>query len=172
MDLFNTEEALQLWTNALIAEAKLNLSKKDKVVSGKLSDSITSREIVNADGSLTSTIEMEAYGQFIDKGVSGIKKKYNTPYSYKLKMPPTKSLDNWVVRRNIAPRDAKGRFIPRKSVLFAIARGIYNNGIKPSLFLTSAFEKLRADLPFELTEGFRKDAKEKLKAELKFTLKN
>ena len=37
----------------------------------------------------------------LDRGVSGRKRKYDTPYSYKDKMPPPKSLDQWVVRKGI-----------------------------------------------------------------------
>lgn len=48
------------------------------------------------------------------------------------KQPPMKSLDKWIVARGIAPRDAKGRFIPRESVKFLIARSISRNGIKPT----------------------------------------
>jgi hypothetical protein len=81
-------------------------------------------------------------------------------------MPPTSKLDKWVVRRGIAPRDDKGRFLPRKSVLFMIARGIYFNGIKPSLFLTKPYEQMRKDLPFQLAVGFTEDARAILKLEI------
>ena len=97
---------------------------------------------------------MEAHGVFQDKGVSGKEKKYNTPYSYKSKMPPTKALDKWVVRRGIAPRDAKGRLISRQSLKFAIAKGIFKNGIKPSLFFTKPFEAAYDRLPDELVEAY------------------
>jgi hypothetical protein len=78
-------------------------------------------------------------------------------------MPPPSKLDKWVVKRKIAPRDDKGKFLPRKSVLFAIAMGIYQNGIKPTLFMTKPFEKMRKDLPVKLITAFREDAKVELK---------
>jgi hypothetical protein len=166
MDLLNTKEALRQWTQAVVDQAKKNLIAQDKVVSGNLLDSLkVSKLRENATG-LSSQIDMASYGEFIDKGVSGIKKKYQTPYSYKKKMPPTSKLDKWVVRRGIAPRDEKGRFLPRKSVLFMIARGIYYNGIKPSLFLTKPFETMRKDLPFKLAVGFTEDARAILKLEI------
>ena len=92
-----------------------------------------------------------------DKGVSGKKKKYNTPFSYKDKMPPSSALDKWSVRKGIAPRDKSGKFIPRKSINFLIARSIYNKGIKPSLFFTKPFEKAYKDLPKDLVKGFIND---------------
>ena len=163
MDLLNTEEALRKYVDLIILEAKGNLAKQGKNASGSLSDSIKPLPVTFGEGGLEAGIQMNSYGEFIDKGVSGIKKKYNTPYSYKKKMPPPRSLDKWVVRRNIAPRDDKGRFLPRKSVLFLIARGIFRNGLKPSLFLTKPFEKMRKDLPVKLIEAFREDAKVELK---------
>jgi hypothetical protein len=81
-------------------------------------------------------------------------------------MPPSRALDKWVVRKGIAPRDEKGRFLKRKSVLFLIARGIYRNGMKPSLFLTKPFEKYKKLLADEINEAFNKDAQEYIETEL------
>lgn len=166
MDLFNTKKALKVWTDIVIDRAKRELIRKDKNASGKLMESLKSGEPIYKDGVLSTDIQMENYGVFVDKGVSGIKKKYNTPYSYKSKMPPTKKLDKWSVRRGIAPRDAKGKFIPRKSVLFAIARGIYMNGMKPTLFLTTPFNRMKKELPVSLTTAFTEDAKAVLTIEI------
>ena len=171
MDLLNTEEALRKYIDIVVAEAKSNLAKQDKNASGSLSKSIKATPVTFGSNGLEAGIEMNYYGQFIDKGVSGIKKKYATPYSYKSKggkfglkgMPPTKALDKWTVRRGIAPRDDKGKFLPRKSVLFLIARGIFKNGIKPSLFLTKPLDKTRKDLPAKLIDAFNEDAKAELK---------
>ncbi len=97
------------------------------------------------------------YGEFQDKGVSGKFKKYNTPFSYRDKMPSTKSLDKWIVRKGIAPRDDKGRLMNRQSLKFAIANSIFKNGIKPSLFFTKPFEKGYKTLPNELIEAYGLD---------------
>ena len=56
--------------------------------------------------------------------------RMKSPYSYKSKMPPTKALDKWTVMRGIAPRDAKGRFMVRSGLKFAIARTIFIKGIE------------------------------------------
>jgi hypothetical protein len=100
---------------------------------------------------------MDEYGIYQDKGVSGIKKKYNTDYKYTNKMPPAKAFDKWVVRKGLAPRE-KGKFKSRKSLSFAIARSVYYNGIKPSLFFTKPFEKAIKRLPNDLVEAFGLDA--------------
>ena len=163
MDLLNTEKALEEYIDIVIASARKNLKTQGKNASGSLSKSLKNTGVKFTDNGIEGGIEMNQYGEFIDKGVSGIKKKYATPYSYKKKMPPPSMLDKWTVRRGIAPRDEKGKFLPRKSVLFLIARGIYRNGIKPSLFLTKPFEKMRKDLPVKLVTAFREDAKVELK---------
>jgi hypothetical protein len=163
MDLLNTEKALEEYIDIVIASARKNLATQGKNASGSLSKSLKNTGVKFTNNGIEGGIEMNRYGEFIDKGVSGIKKKYSTPYSYKSKMPPPSKLDKWVVRRGIAPRDKEGKFLPRKSVLFLIARGIYRNGLKPSLFLTKPFEKMRKDLPVKLVTAFREDAKVELK---------
>jgi hypothetical protein len=100
---------------------------------------------------------MEEYGFYQDKGVSGIKKKYNTDFKYTNKMPPAKAFDKWIVRKGLAPRD-KGKFKSRKSLSFLIARSVYFNGIKPSLFFTKPFEAAVKRLPEQLVEAFGIDA--------------
>jgi hypothetical protein len=69
-------------------------------------------------------------------------------------MPPPSALDQWIVKKGIAPRDAKGRFITRKSLQFLIARGIYKNGIAPSLFLTKPFEAAMRRLPQDVVTAY------------------
>jgi hypothetical protein len=101
---------------------------------------------------------MEDYGVFQDAGVSGTKKKYNTPYSYKSKMPPVKAFDKWIVRKGLAPRRSGGQFASRKSLAFLIARSVFRNGIKPSLFFTKPFEAAYKNLPQELVEVYGLDA--------------
>jgi hypothetical protein len=101
--------------------------------------------------------EMNEYGFYQDKGVSGVKKKYNTDFKYTNKMPPAKAFDKWIVRKGLAPRD-KGKFQSRKSLSYLIARSVYINGIKPSLFFTKPFEKAYKRLPNDLVEAFGLDA--------------
>jgi len=78
-------------------------------------------------------------------------------------MPPPSKLDKWIVRKGIAKRDAKGRFISRKSLQFLIARGIYNNGIKPSLFFTKPFEKAFKNIDADLIKAFKLDVEQLMK---------
>lgn len=109
----------------LVKEVVKNLIKEDKSATGTLVKSIDYRLIVVEAQRLVRELRIELLGvdylQWVDKG----RKKGS-------KMPPPSKLDKWIVARKIAPKDKKGRFLPRKSVQFLIARAISKNGIKPT----------------------------------------
>lgn len=147
---------LNKFRDYVISQAKANLTRQRKNYSKGLYNSIKGNVKANPN-SFEMDFSMEEYGFYQDKGVSGIKKKYNTDYKYTNKMPPAKAFDKWVVRKGLAPRE-KGKFKNRKSLSFAIARSVYINGIKPSLFFTKPFEKAFKRLPEDLVEAFGLDA--------------
>jgi hypothetical protein len=147
---------LNKFRDYVISQAKANLTRGGKNVSKRLYNSIKGNVKANPN-SFEMDFSMDEYGIYQDKGVSGIKKKYNTDYKYTNKMPPAKAFDKWIVRKGLAPRE-KGKFKNRKSLSFAIARSVYYNGIKPSLFFTKPFEKAIKRLPNDLVEAFGIDA--------------
>ena len=154
MQLKETREALNKFGKFVIQQARTRLTKRKKNVSKKLYNSLD-YNINASNDSISVVFEMEDYGKFQDLGVSGKKTKYNTPYSYKSKMPPAKAFSQWVVRKGLdGVRDKKGRFIKRKSMQFLIARSIYEHGIKPSMFFTKPFNQAFDKLPKELQEKF------------------
>ena len=152
----NRQEVLDRFIKHVVSQAKKNLTTSGKNASKKLYNSIKG-EAKAFPNSIGIYFDMEDYGFFQDQGVSGIKKKYNTPFSYKTKMPPPKAFDKWVVRRGIAPRNTKGQFQTRKGLNFAIARSIFEKGIKPSLFFTKPFEAAYKNLPDELIDKYGLD---------------
>jgi hypothetical protein len=156
MQLKQTKDILNKFAKYVIQQSRTNLTKKKKNSSKSLYNSLDFK-YKTVNGGIGIQFLMDEYGIYQDKGVSGKKKKYNTPFSYKDKMPPSSALDKWSVRKGIAPRDKSGKFIPRKSINFLIARSIYNKGIKPSLFFTKPFEKAYKDLPKDLVKGFIND---------------
>jgi hypothetical protein len=160
MRLDNLKKSLEVFRDAVVQQAKLNLKGQNKVSSGNLYNSIKGSEVKVSENSIQFNIEMEDYGTFIDKGVNGKKSVYTTPYSYKDKMPPPSKLDKWIVKKGIAPRDKDGKFIDRKSLQFLIARSIFNNGIKPSLFFTKPFEAEYKKLEGQLDNILFKDAED------------
>jgi hypothetical protein len=160
LDTDKLQGALEAFRDRVVKESKQGLRRRKKVVSGNLLNSIKGSPVKVTQNSLQFNISMADYGTFQDKGVSGTEKKYNTPYTYRDKMPPTRALDGWTVRKGIAPRDEKGRFLKRKTLTFLIARSIYRNGIKPSLFFTTPFKRYVKDLPEEIAEAFALDVEE------------
>jgi hypothetical protein len=152
----NLKDALAEVRDLIIMESKQNLIAAKKG-GGALEDSIKGTPVTEDNDTLKFQILMEDYATFVDKGVSGTETKYDTPYSYTDKMPPPSSLDKWTVRKGIAPRDDKGRFMPRKTLQFLIARSIFKNGIKPSLFYTKPYHKYLKSISKRLEKQYRVD---------------
>jgi hypothetical protein len=154
-------KALEKFRDLVVAEAKANLQRMGKNSSGKLSNSIKG-DVKEMPNSIGIYFEMEPYGNFQDKGVSGTERKFDTPYSYTTKMPPPSKLDKWIVKRGIAPRNVTGQFQSRKGIQFAIARSIFKYGIRPSLFFTKPFEAAYKTLPDTLIDKYGLDAEKLL----------
>ncbi len=162
-----TRKALELFKGVVLNQSRAILSKKGKNVSSKLFKSLDG-DVKVSKNSLSLSFVMEDYGIFQDKGVSGTKKKYNTPYSYTTKRPPAKSLEDWISKRGFQFRDKKGKFMSYKSMSYIISNSIFEKGIKPSLFFTKPFEKAFKNLPNELVEAYGLDVEDFLA----FTLNN
>jgi hypothetical protein len=168
-------KALQQFRDLVVAEAKANLQRLGKDTSGKLSNSIKG-EVKEMPNSIGVYFEMEPYGNFQDKGVSGTDKKYaGTEYSYKpgiQNRPSPRHFDKWVVKKGLAPRNSKGKFVSRSGIKFALAYHIQKYGIKPSLFFTKPFEAAYKTLPDTLIDKYGLDAEQLLNEILDQNLKN
>ena len=168
MQLDETREVLNKFAKYVVQQSRSNLTKSDKNVSKELYNSL-GYDLNVSKNSFSLSILMEDYGVFQDKGVSGTEKKYNTPFKYTNKRPPASAFSNWVVRKGLkGTRDAKGRFVSRKGLMFAVANSIFKKGIKPSMFFTTPFQKAFKDLPEELILSFGLD----LERFIDFTIKD
>ena len=135
-------EALERYLNSfgkqVVNRAKGNLQKA-KGGGTNLEKSLSFKVITSPEG-FSVQFYMDSYGTFVDKGVSGteVKRSFKdykgrtitSPYKYTTKQPPSRVLDKWIVKKGIAPRDEKGRFMSRKSISFLIARSIKRKGIQ------------------------------------------
>jgi hypothetical protein len=146
MDTKNVENYLNSFGKQVVNRAKANLGKA-KGGSTKLAQTIRFEVKPDSDGFVVK-FYMADYGAFLDKGVSGNKKKQSyknyenqtesSPYSYTTKQPPPDILAKWISKKGLKGRDKKtGRFISHKSLAFIIGRKIKRDGI-PSL---SFFQK-------------------------------
>ena len=132
MNTDNIERYLNSFGKQVVNRAKGNLQKA-KGGGTALEGSIRFEVVTDADG-FSVQFFMSDYGTYVDKGVSGtkVKQKYkdylgkviSSPYKYTTKQPPSRVLDKWVVKKGIAPRDKKGRFLTRKTLTYLIARSI------------------------------------------------
>jgi hypothetical protein len=108
---------------------------------------------------------MEDYGAFQDLGVKGKKsssKAPNSPFKFGSGTGQQgglrKGIFDWVKKRRFQFKDRKsGRFLSYESTAFLITRGIYNKGMKPSMFFTKPFEAAYKNLPDELVQSFGLD---------------
>lgn len=168
MELKRTQAVLEAFKDFVIKQARTRLTKGNKNVSKSLYDSLKGNVKVTPNA-IELSFEMDEYGMYQDKGVSGKQKKYDTPYSFKSKMPPIKPLAEWAKKRNIRLRDEQGRFARGNynTIGFLIARSIYRKGIKPSLFFTKPFEQGFKKLPDTLIEEFGLDVEDFLAYTLK-----
>ena len=161
--LKNVQQELNRFAKHVVKQSRTNLTKGKKNGSKELYNSL-GYDLKVSPNSFGLKFSMEDYGIFQDKGVSGKKKKYNTPYAYTTKMPPPAKMDKWIVRKGLkGTRDKKGRFISRKSLQFMIARSVFNNGIKPSMFFTKPFKKAFNNLDKDIIKAYELDVEELLK---------
>jgi len=169
--LENVQQELNRFAKYVVTQSRANLTRQKKNASKQLWQSID-YDLKVSKNSFQLEFLMEDYGIFQDKGVSGTEKKYNTKYKYTNKMPPPSKLDKWIVKRNLrGVRGKDGKFISRKSLQFMIARSIYKNGIKPSLFFTKPFEKAFKNINEDLIEAYKLDVEKLLNDTIKDNLK-
>lgn len=139
----NVEAYLNSFGKQVVNRAKANLGKA-KGGNTELAKTIKFEVKRDGEGFVINFL-MADYGAFLDKGVSGNKKKQSykdyknqtktSPYSYTTKQPPPGILAKWIKKKGIKGRDKKsGRFITNLSLAFIIGRKIKRDGIKSLSF--------------------------------------
>ena len=163
----NVDKVLDTFGKKVVQTARGILNAKGKNASGDLGSSLGYFIKVYPSGAIDMAFVAEGYAKFVDKGVKGSKssaKAPNSPYKYSNKQPPSNVIDKWAVRKGIqGVRDKKGRFIPRKSLVYSIARNIKLYGVKPSNFFTDAFNVAYRDLPKDFIKAYAQDTQQFLK---------
>jgi len=149
MEIQNKE--LKKVMNQLGIELVIGLVKEliaaDKKVTGNLVRSIDYKLIEVADNLILELLSADYLDQ-VDQG--------RKPG----KQPPTRALDKWIVRRGIAPRSKNGKFIPRESVKFLIARSIGKNGIKGIFVVKKTIEEIYSNKTELIKKAALKDLNE------------
>jgi len=101
-----------------------------KRATGKLINSINYRVTEKGDD-WTLTLLSEDYLKFVDKGVSGTQRKYNTPYSYRQKKPPISVIKQWTRVKGI-PEEAA----------YPIQNKIFRFGLKPTNVINKSIREI------------------------------
>lgn len=131
----NTEAFVKKYGKEVESEIKKRLVGYGKKASGKLYNSIRS-EVKEEKAGFLLTFQMEDYGLYVDKGVSGagVPSGFNGKlkpvvksgkFRFHDKMPPPESIKSWL----------KIKGIPEKAS-FPIRRSIWIFGIAPTQFFT------------------------------------
>lgn len=155
-----TKEVLSEFAKNVVAQARRN---KLSSVAQSLNWDLNVYE-----NSFSLEFEADDYADFVDQGVKGkrsSRKAPNSPYkfgsgNYKgTGKQFEESITDWIKRRGLRLRDKDGKFKKggRKTLNFLIRRSIYNTGLRPTLFFTSAFKQYFALLPDELVEAYGLD---------------
>lgn len=120
------------------------LKAKDKVVTGRLYNSIDYRLEVSSTG-WKLYFKAEDYWEVIEKG-----RKPGT-------LPPVQKIFDWMVKRGIPAGGGRE---------WAVARSIQENGIRPTPILQGIMTEIRTSYTSKLEEAIRKDLKEIIKQNL------
>ena len=147
------DKELKIFGKEVIKNAKANLTKH------KIKDSNLSKSLKFSVKNDVLSFYMSDYGLFVDAGVKGVggskksengiklsspkpwklKKVTNNKFKYTNKKPPFMAFNGWSIKNGIAPRNKKGQFTSRKSILFAISNSVYHTGLKTTNFFQNAF---------------------------------
>jgi hypothetical protein len=152
------EEAVIRFVNSLSDAMKSNLTERDAYYADSdLVQSIITLPL-NVNGTTFSmAIDMNYYGDFINKGVSGTRNKFNSPYSFKKEsVSPAfnKSLRKWITKRGIPIQSrysqtrnltksarAKKQIDEKTKMAYAMGMGIKREGIEPTHFIDDALSE-------------------------------
>tara|TARA_R100000734_G_C3318160_1_gene112025 strand:+ start:3330 stop:3848 length:519 start_codon:yes stop_codon:yes gene_type:complete len=157
----HVRKVFDIFGTKVVETARGILNAKGKNSSGKLSSSL-GYSLKVKEGRLDLRFLGAPYASIVDEGIKGSKSSAKAPksrFSYTSKQPPSGVIDKWVVRKGLRKaRDSQGRFIPRKSLVFLIARSIKLFGIRPSNFFSDAINQGLRGLPRKFADAYARDA--------------
>jgi hypothetical protein len=161
------QKALERFRNHVVSVSRRNLTNSNKNVTKNLYNSIKG-EITVSQNSFSLEFSMADYGVYQDLGVKGktsSSKAPNSPYKFGTGTGRpgglTQAINKWVKQKRFQFSDKKtGKYLSYESTAFLITRGIYNKGIRPSMFFTKPFEAAYKNLPDELIKSFALDSEQ------------
>jgi deoxyribodipyrimidine photolyase len=160
-DLKPVERLLFKFANEVIKKAKDNLQKDGINASNALSQSISALPIEIDKDNFTLEIDWANYGKYVDQGVQGkleSTKAPGSPFKYRDKMPPRKSLEDYITNKAIDPIGSKGdRLDTREELAKFMQVMTYRYGTKRTLFFSNALTpKMQEALINDVAEALGK----------------
>ena len=172
----NVKASLNKFAKGVVQQARSNLTRNNKNVTGKLYESLQYDLEVGPNSIFLrwKMDELAPYWKFQDYGVQGKTSNAKAPSSpFKfgsgesgMRGGLTRAIDAWVRARRFQFRDKKGRFMSYDSTAFLVTRSIYNKGIRTTSFFTRPFQLKFEQLPQEIAKAYALD----LADFLRFTL--
>jgi len=147
-----TKKALEFIGKRWRKNARTSLKMQGRMNTGALYNSMKVFVGANQHAMYVNITPQVDYWDYVDKGVQGASKNIfpkqsDSPYKFgsgRGKPGLRGAIDRRTTQKNIqGTRDAQGRFVPRKSIVFAITRAIWHRGLKPSLFISGTWKRLR-----------------------------
>lgn len=171
----HTKKALTFIGKRWRKNARTSLKMQGKVNTGALYNSMKVFVGANKHAMYMNMTPKVDYWEYVDKGVQGaskniFRKQSESPFKFgsgRGKPGLRSAIDRWTVQKNISgTRDEKGRFVPRQSIVFAISRAIWHRGLKPTLFISGTWKRLRVKALKILNDAVTKDIAEVIKQSL------
>ena len=169
--------SLDKFAKGVVQQARSNLTREKKNVTGTLYDSLQ-YEIEVGPNSLALRWKMDElapYWKFQDYGVQGkssSSKAPSSPFRFGtgsgMAGGLSRAIEKWVAARRFQFRDKKGKFLSYDATALLISRSIYNKGIKTTSFFTRPFQLNFQQLPEEIATAYALE----LSDFLRFTLQN
>ena len=159
--------SLEKFANGVVEQARANLVRENKNVTGNLSQSLQYYIEVNPN-SIALRWEMDEtapYWKFQNYGVRGktsSEKAPNSPFRFGtgsgMAGGLTRAINEWVRAKRFQfqsrEEGSRGQFLSYDSTAFLISRSIYNKGIRTTNFFTNPFRLNFEQLPNEIAEAY------------------
>lgn len=157
-----------------VISAQDNLNKSNANASGMLSESLVISDPRTEGKIVTVDVTMNAYGQFVNKGVKGTKAgKSNAGFAFKNDLPSKNMVDairEWIKTAGLSSsssdvkkygaygkNEKKNSSVSQLDRAYAVARSIKQKGLKPTGFLDKAEQETISKVEDRLGAAFRID---------------
>tara|TARA_R110000787_G_scaffold38050_4_gene96155 strand:- start:5932 stop:6543 length:612 start_codon:yes stop_codon:yes gene_type:complete len=165
----NLTKEYQLMGRDMVRAARHYLDKEKKNATGNLRKSVGYEYSVDKDNNVLIgfTFDDAGYWQYVEYGVGGVikgpeNKAPDSPFQFGTRTGREGGLrgaiDRWVISKKLPGfRDAKGRFVPRKTQVQRISRKIYLYGIEPTPFASDSLDSVFTKYRNRLATAWTKD---------------